>query len=61
MRFLSPVKHDAPRRARIVAALAYLDYLGLGVADLIGQENRELCDFQVEAVAGDCSTEPRGS
>jgi hypothetical protein len=33
-RFLSPVKWNAPRRARIAAARAYLDYLDLTVDDL---------------------------
>jgi hypothetical protein len=34
LRFLSPVKWNAPKRARIVAAHAYLDYLDLTVDDL---------------------------
>jgi len=35
MRFLSPVKYNAPKNARIVAARAYLDYLDLTIDDLL--------------------------
>ncbi len=35
LRFLSPVKWNAPKRARIVAALGYLDHLDLSVDELV--------------------------
>jgi hypothetical protein len=39
-RFLSPVKPSAPKSARIVAARAYIDWLGLTVNELIEAHDR---------------------
>lgn len=40
LRFLSPVKPSAPKGARIVAARAYIDWLGLTVDELIEAHDR---------------------